>query len=112
MNYSSRPNEPSVHARHSWRSILWPTLLAATFLLAVVSCKQQAATKPADVDYYTCTMHPSVKMQNPTDKCPICSMNLVPVKKKNAAPPDAAGGHAAPEGHAGHLPPSAAPTEP
>src|SRR6266496_1333313 len=29
-------------------------------------------------------MHPSVKKQNPTDKCPICSMDLVPVKKKDA----------------------------
>src|SRR2546427_9664903 len=50
---------------------------------ALVSCsKQGAGGKPADVDYYTCTMHPSVKKQNPTDKCPICSMDLVPVKKK------------------------------
>jgi len=30
-------------------------------------------------------MHPSVKKQNPTDKCPICSMDLVPVKKKGAS---------------------------
>src|SRR5207249_840224 len=35
--------------------------------------------------YYTCMMHPSVKKQSPTDKCPICSMDLVPVKKKGAA---------------------------
>src|SRR5437879_1818002 len=82
MNHPSRPNQPSVHARYPARSVLWLTLLAATLQLGVVACKQQAATKPADVDYYTCTMHPSVKMQNPTDKCPICSMNLVPVKKK------------------------------
>src|SRR2546427_5168920 len=80
---------------------------------ALVSCsKQGAGGKPADVDYYTCSMHPSVKMQNPTDKCPICSMNLVPVKKKSAAPPGAQGDYAAPEGHAGHQPPSTAPTEP
>ena len=41
-------------------------------------------TKHPDVDYYTCTMHPSVKKQNPKDKCPICSMDLVPVKKGTA----------------------------
>jgi len=35
-----------------------------------------------DVDYYTCTMHPSVKSQDPKAKCPICGMDLVPVKKK------------------------------
>src|SRR5438093_1925804 len=69
------------------------TLLRYTFLtfllvfagLLLVSCRKGgSATKPADVDYYTCTMHPSVKKQSPTDKCPICSMDLVPVKKKGA----------------------------
>src|SRR5580700_4414127 len=35
----------------------------------------------ADIDYYTCTMHPSVHSKDP-GKCPICSMDLVPVMKK------------------------------
>ena len=30
-------------------------------------------------------MHPSVKKHSPTDKCPICSMDLTPVKKKGAS---------------------------
>jgi Cu(I)/Ag(I) efflux system membrane fusion protein len=61
-------------------------LLGVGLLMGVASCKRDgAATKPDDVDYYTCTMHPSVKKQNPTDKCPICSMDLVPVMKKGAA---------------------------
>ncbi|MCI0694248.1 efflux RND transporter periplasmic adaptor subunit [candidate division KSB1 bacterium] len=34
-----------------------------------------------EIDYYTCTMHPSVKSKEP-GKCPICSMDLVPVMKK------------------------------
>src|SRR5438876_10291480 len=60
-------------------------VMGILLLFALVSCsKQGAGGKPADVDYYTCTMHPSVKKQNPTDKCPICSMDLVPVKKKGA----------------------------
>src|SRR6267378_812954 len=55
-------------------------------LLAVVSCAKQGPTaKPADVEYYTCTMHPSVRSQDPNAKCPICSMNLVPVMKRNRA---------------------------
>src|SRR5207247_6524240 len=57
------------------------TMFAMMFF--VVSCGRPGpATKPPDVDYYTCTMHPSVRAQNPQDKCPICSMDLVPVKKK------------------------------
>jgi RND family efflux transporter MFP subunit len=37
-----------------------------------------------EIDYYTCTMHPSVKSPEP-GKCPICSMNLTPVMKKPQA---------------------------
>jgi Cu(I)/Ag(I) efflux system membrane fusion protein len=35
----------------------------------------------ADVDHYTCPMHPSVRQVGP-GKCPICGMDLVPVKKE------------------------------
>ena len=73
-------NSPKL--RHSVAPLLALLSLAA---LLITGCKQSSASgKPADVDYYTCTMHPSVKKQNPTDKCPICSMDLVPVKKKGA----------------------------
>src|SRR5438093_1460776 len=62
----------------------------ATLLFAAASCSRQgASTKPADVDYYTCPMHPSVKKQSPKDKCPICSMDLTPVKKKDVPRPGA-----------------------
>src|SRR5438105_2437659 len=60
----------------------------AVFIALVVlifgpaSCvKRGPAGKPSNVDYYTCTMHPSVKSQTP-GKCPICSMDLVPVMKR------------------------------
>ncbi len=66
------------------KSALWIVLCAAVTLV-IVSCKKNAAeSKPADVDYYTCTMHPSVHSQDPKAKCPICGMDLVPVKKKSA----------------------------
>lgn len=29
--------------------------------------------------WYTCAMHPEVRMPNPDDKCPICFMSLIPV---------------------------------
>ena len=35
-----------------------------------------------EIEYWTCTMHPSVKMKE-QGRCPICSMDLVPVKKKS-----------------------------
>jgi len=61
-------------------------LLAGLSVLFLASCKKGGAdAKPANVDYYTCTMHPSVRKQSPTDKCPICSMDLTPVFKKDAA---------------------------
>jgi len=65
-------------------TLLTLRVLLTTFAaLCLASCRKGGAgAKPADVDYYTCTMHPSVKKQNPTDKCPICSMDLVPVKKR------------------------------
>lgn len=75
---------PTGASRFRWTTLSL-TLAAALATLFLASCKQGGAnTKPDDVDYYTCTMHPSVKKQNPTDKCPICSMDLVPVMKKGA----------------------------
>src|SRR6266699_5542415 len=57
------------------------TLVA--LLLGAASCmKKGASSKSSNVDYYTCTMHPSVKSQDPKGKCPICGMDLVPVMKK------------------------------
>jgi len=35
----------------------------------------------ADVDHYTCSMHPSVKQPGP-GKCPICGMDLIPVTRE------------------------------
>jgi Cu(I)/Ag(I) efflux system membrane fusion protein len=63
-------------------------LLIALLSLVATACNQHDATgKPDDVDYYTCTMHPSVRSQDPHGKCPICSMDLIPVKKKNLSAP-------------------------
>lgn len=64
-------------------------LLAVVAFALVAACsKTSAPAKPADVDYYTCTMHPSVHAEVP-GKCPICGMELVPVKKRDGGQPAA-----------------------
>lgn len=72
-------------------------LWIVTLLVAVVGCSKPGESSKADsgADYYTCTMHPSVKSMDP-GKCPICGMDLVPVMKKDAqsqAVPAAASSH-------------------
>ncbi len=68
-------------------------LLALSLFLPLSACSERKA-KPAEnsIDYYTCTMHPSVHSKDP-GQCPICGMELVPVMKKSAqasASPDRA----------------------
>src|SRR5437870_13098880 len=66
------------------RITLFMALVALLFGPAVAGCGKKAGSgKPSNVDYYTCTMHPSVKSQKPNDKCPICGMDLVPVLNKS-----------------------------
>jgi membrane fusion protein, copper/silver efflux system len=61
-------------------------------ILGSAGCSKapQANTTAAakSVDYWTCTMHPSVHSKTP-GKCPICSMDLVPVMKKGGQPTSA-----------------------
>jgi RND family efflux transporter MFP subunit len=59
------------------------TCFVLAALLISPACSKPNFTKPSDVDYYTCTMHPSVHAEQP-GKCPICGMDLVPVMKKGA----------------------------
>ena len=55
-------------------------------VMSVASCSKHdvGAGNDSNIDYWTCTMHPSVHATKP-GKCPICSMDLVPVMKRNAA---------------------------
>src|ERR1700740_428519 len=72
-------------------SVLLKVILALVVIIGINSCNKPSSSTVAqsNVDYYTCTMHPSVHAKTP-GKCPICSMDLVPVLKK--ASNDSAGG--------------------
>src|ERR1017187_1376438 len=63
------------------KSIPLKLFVLALLLISSACSKSNKSTKPPDVDYYTCTMHPSVHAEAP-GKCPICGMDLVPVMKK------------------------------
>ena len=57
-------------------------ILAIAAILFFNSCKSKNEA-PQDPDtYYTCSMDPQVVEYKP-GKCPICKMDLTPVKKKN-----------------------------
>src|SRR5437763_3548815 len=61
-------------------------LALLAFLVAVSCSKHEAgAGKDTNIDHWTCTMHPAVHSKDP-GKCPICSMDLVPVMKQSATP--------------------------
>ncbi|MBA3883273.1 MAG: efflux RND transporter periplasmic adaptor subunit [Chthoniobacterales bacterium] len=52
-------------------------------LFVASGCSKGSVTKKdSNVDYYTCTMHPSVHAAD-LGKCPICGMELVPVVKRD-----------------------------
>lgn len=67
-------------------SLLFSFVVALTVgvFITLTACSKadKAAAADAGVDYYTCSMHPSVKSHDPKAKCPICSMDLTPVMKK------------------------------
>jgi Cu(I)/Ag(I) efflux system membrane fusion protein len=59
--------------------------IALLLVAFVPACSKHDGTEgmKSKIDYWTCTMHPSVHANDP-GKCPICSMTLVPVKKRDA----------------------------
>jgi Cu(I)/Ag(I) efflux system membrane fusion protein len=63
-------------------------LAIAVLLFAITpTCSKRDAVggRDSNVDYWTCTMHPSVHAKD-AGKCPICSMDLVPVMKASVTP--------------------------
>lgn len=61
------------------------------FLFSISACgdtKHKHGTSSESIAYYTCGMHPSVRIKpedyNEDVLCPICNMKLVPVKKESS----------------------------
>ena len=64
------------------RLIQWSAVIAA-FIVFAASCKGNKSTVIDADTYYTCSMDPQVVEHKP-GKCPICHMELTPVKKSKA----------------------------
>jgi Cu(I)/Ag(I) efflux system membrane fusion protein len=71
--HASRPGGATAHAEGSVRTGAREIALEAAH-----------AGEADEIEYYTCPMHPSVHEARP-GKCPICGMELVPVRKEAAA---------------------------
>ncbi len=70
--------------KHLFQPTILGLVIAAFLLTSVPACSRHSgAAKESNIDYWTCAMHPSVHAQDP-GKCPICSMTLVPVMKKDS----------------------------
>ena len=53
----------------------------SAFLLLATACKNKKPVEVTKADvYYTCSMHPQIVQEKP-GTCPICHMELIPVKK-------------------------------
>ena len=63
-------------------SLYWSIGLLLVAFLPACSKHDAAGGKKSNIDYWTCTMHPSVHAKDP-GKCPICAMTLVPVLKRD-----------------------------
>lgn len=52
-----------------------------TLIIGVIICILAGTAFAEEIDYWTCSMHPSVRADKP-GKCPLCGMDLIPVYKE------------------------------
>ena len=82
---------PRTHSLNRRRFLIVSGGTVLSILMGASGCSKPEPTLSDagnSVDYYTCTMHPSVHLHDPKGKCPICGMNLVPVVKNGTLPPN------------------------
>jgi len=63
-------------------------MVILSFVLLFAACKSKNENAANPDIYYTCSMDPQV-VENKPGKCPICKMDLTPVKKSNGKNEDA-----------------------
>ena len=74
-----------------------PLALIAVATCAVIVFWPRREANTAGGGIWTCSMHPQIRMDH-AGRCPICGMDLIPVKDPKA------GAKSGQEAHAGHLP--------
>jgi membrane fusion protein, copper/silver efflux system len=79
--------EEEIKMKQLFRNPIFRLAIAVLMLAITPACSKHGGAGGSDsnIDYWTCTMHPSVHEKDP-GKCPICSMDLVPVMKGSATP--------------------------
>ena len=61
--------------------------LVGLSLLTLTACSrsaQETKSVESNIAYYTCTMHPFVRSQDPKGKCPVCGTGMNRILGKNA----------------------------
>jgi membrane fusion protein, copper/silver efflux system len=71
--------------KHPFQKTVGYLVCVLLLLASLTACSKHGAADGENnkIDYWTCTMHPSVHSKVP-GKCPICSMDLVPVMKRDS----------------------------
>lgn len=75
--------QPAAAASNPYLGTSMPDCGTPTDWTKVLAAQMKVGEAPGGIAYYTCSMHPNVRHVDP-GKCPICSMNLVPVSEKDA----------------------------
>jgi Cu(I)/Ag(I) efflux system membrane fusion protein len=75
--------EKEIKMKQLFHNPVFRLAIAVLLFSTTPACSKRDGTggRDSNVDYWTCTMHPSVHAKDP-GKCPICSMDLVPVMKR------------------------------
>jgi membrane fusion protein, copper/silver efflux system len=86
-SFAKFQGEEEIKMKQLFYNPVFRLAIAVVMFAITPACSKRggAGGRDSNIDYWTCTMHPSVREKRP-GKCPICSMDLVPVMKESATP--------------------------